>query len=819
MLKAKKLVAVTTLFLLLISPVQAATEQSIASQLRDLSTTLTRLSELLPSQTPQVLGVTSSQAVVFEASLDVDAKVDRVINLPHDTAYELNAGTVAVTFNSPANRYEHGIISKDGDRYGDGGHFTIYIKDYQVHVLFQSSDSEAKFSAPISTDTNHTVIASFSENGVAAYLDGSLIGADNNLNASWETNREYLQIGALGWHSKNQDSRYKGVFRGLLTNVGVYPSVLTPNDFAGTVNSEPPTEETTPPEEETTPPPEETTPPEEENTPPPEETTPPEEETAPPVVIPTDLDVYYSGSDLGWRAGEDVSNKLRDFIENVASPGDALVLEHMYDIKARAGTIAFPDDFMLAAVKGAGFNVRDTQSSPGDNIPYLFDLGNRNIINNVLVYMPDAPNTGTDSTLAYVHVDFHSFRLFGVRDNVDVTFYQTEIHGYINNHIVSWGERLTIQNSLFDGSAYALFMNNSNIDTRIHQSVFQNALYDGIKTLGSHSGTYRPVVTQSIFENMNRDGIDTTNGWAEGVIRDSIFRNNGHTAIDLKNHFKTEDHFDPDAINRLNRDILIEDNYFMNTGKAGNMVFTTNDRTSPKHINESNADMWLVKDVTIRNSTVLNPSDVQQSFLLIKDAHDITWENNKLYGPLEETKLRSTTKLTNTNYNLNGSNTTFEPARTFPQQTSYPFPFGQGDLTFDIPDPDVDYDPSQISNPSDTTSSDSGSESSTSQTRVITTANLNVRSTPNGTLLGLQNTDSLGTIIDPTRVAAGGYNWVYVDFDSAPDGWVADMYLSETLTSSNAAMTEAALIQQIEDLLQLIALLQAQLETLRAAEG
>src|SRR3989338_8185068 len=47
---------------------------------------------------------------------------------------------------------------------------------------------------------------------------------------------------------------------------------------------------------------------------------------------------------------------------------------------------------------------------------------------------------------------------------------------------------------------------------------------------------------------------------------------------------------------------------------------------------------------------------------------------------------------------------------------------------------------------------------------------LNVRSTPDGTLLGTQATGALGTVIGgPTN--AGGFNWWNINYDSAPDGW------------------------------------------------
>jgi hypothetical protein len=104
-------------------------------------------------------------------------------------------------------------------------------------------------------------------------------------------------------------------------------------------------------------------------------------------------------------------------------------------------------------------------------------------------------------------------------------------------------------------------------------------------------------------------------------------------------------------------------------------------------------------------------------------------------------------------------------------------------------------------------------------TRVITTANLNVRSTANGALVGQQPVDSLGTITNQARTTTAGFDWVYVDFDTAPDGWVADEFISETLTTSTNAVDQAAVLAQIQQLLALIVQLQAQLDAMQAVEG
>ncbi len=62
----------------------------------------------------------------------------------------------------------------------------------------------------------------------------------------------------------------------------------------------------------------------------------------------------------------------------------------------------------------------------------------------------------------------------------------------------------------------------------------------------------------------------------------------------------------------------------------------------------------------------------------------------------------------------------------------------------------------------------------------VTAGNLNVRtiSLLGGKPLGQQKRDSTGTVTNTLSLVYGGYIWVYVDFDSGSDGWVADTFIT-----------------------------------------
>ena len=61
--------------------------------------------------------------------------------------------------------------------------------------------------------------------------------------------------------------------------------------------------------------------------------------------------------------------------------------------------------------------------------------------------------------------------------------------------------------------------------------------------------------------------------------------------------------------------------------------------------------------------------------------------------------------------------------------------------------------------------------------RVETAASLNVRETPNGTVIGRQSLRALGTVIGGPTPLYKDYLWYKVNYDAEPDGWSAGAYL------------------------------------------
>lgn len=80
---------------------------------------------------------------------------------------------------------------------------------------------------------------------------------------------------------------------------------------------------------------------------------------------------------------------------------------------------------------------------------------------------------------------------------------------------------------------------------------------------------------------------------------------------------------------------------------------------------------------------------------------------------------------------------------------------------------------------------------------VRTTVNVNVRSLPNGAILGQQGQVAAGVIASPSSskngIKAGGYYWWYTNFNTGVDGWVAEPNLA--LATSTPPKTQTGIVK------------------------
>ena len=105
------------------------------------------------------------------------------------------------------------------------------------------------------------------------------------------------------------------------------------------------------------------------------------------------------------------------------------------------------------------------------------------------------------------------------------------------------------------------------------------------------------------------------------------------------------------------------------------------------------------------------------------------------------------------------------------------------------------------SSPADPSGSDDVSttgDDSATQSRVQATDNIKVRASADGSRIGRQSQGALGVSDVNDTVVKGGYTWVYVNFDSGVDGYVAQQYLVvvQTFSDTNSAESSASVSEE-----------------------
>ena len=152
-----------------------------------------------------------------------------VINLAHDPALEIAQGTIALSFRADTVDGRQGILSKDASgSTGGGNHFTLYLEGDVLRAYFADGTGAQNIDvANIVAGQEYEVAATFSADGVELFVNGVSAGSTPYVSMSWETNQEYLQIGALGWGSvTGAEDRFGYPFTGAIADVEIYDEVL-----------------------------------------------------------------------------------------------------------------------------------------------------------------------------------------------------------------------------------------------------------------------------------------------------------------------------------------------------------------------------------------------------------------------------------------------------------------------------------------------------------------------------------------------------------------------------------------------------------------
>lgn len=154
-----------------------------------------------------------------------------VMEFEHDPAFAFSAGTLMLSFNADTVSGSRGLLSKDARDFGNGGHFTSYIKDGTLVVRVQDGSSSEVFEVDgIKADVDYDLQVNLAGGQVTAMLNGEVFG-QAAVDMSWETNTEFMQIGANGWASDAGESGFTHVFDGTISDVAIFDQILTQQEF------------------------------------------------------------------------------------------------------------------------------------------------------------------------------------------------------------------------------------------------------------------------------------------------------------------------------------------------------------------------------------------------------------------------------------------------------------------------------------------------------------------------------------------------------------------------------------------------------------
>jgi hypothetical protein len=335
----------------------------------------------------------------------------------------------------------------------------------------------------------------------------------------------------------------------------------------------------------------------------------------------------HHSSELGWSAGQDVTDELAEFLADTAAAGDELRLEHTYRV---SGTHQLPDDFTLSAAPGGGFDVTDAAS---DQHRAFLHLGHGNTLRGLTITYLDTPEPGPRGTHPERGVDFYPMNGITITDKSDILIEACALYGSINHHVkVAGGSQIQIIGTHVVGGYWTIYLAGDVTDVVFRRCVIEQCQGDGIKTgRGGAFGVKRVLVDTCLFQDNGRDGIDTTGGFMDSTVRDTIMRRM-FSGMDIKSFFESPEHLSMDC---MNTGIRVEGCTF--TDMANAISLSTIDRGLEHNdgvhfLDADTAQIYAPHDVEIHDSVFERTGEPGVRMLLMKGGHTVTYHNAQFCG-------------------------------------------------------------------------------------------------------------------------------------------------------------------------------------------
>lgn len=172
----------------------------------------------------------------FDGPADFSGDNGDIATFAHNAALELTEGSISFRFDADDLAGLQGLASKDASDYeGGGNHFSTWLEKDTLVIRFQDGDDDAVFKVGgIASNREYDVLATFESGSVKAYLDGALVGSQN-FTMDWTANKQFLQIGGLGYASASGADDAKYSLDGTVSDFAIYDMALTPGDLDTTI--------------------------------------------------------------------------------------------------------------------------------------------------------------------------------------------------------------------------------------------------------------------------------------------------------------------------------------------------------------------------------------------------------------------------------------------------------------------------------------------------------------------------------------------------------------------------------------------------------
>jgi ribulose-5-phosphate 4-epimerase/fuculose-1-phosphate aldolase len=179
--------------------------------------------------------VSDLAAPTFEQhSLTFDGATASAEIVEHDSAYELENGTLELAFTADSVSGRQGLFSKDSKDFDDGGHLTVLVEDGDLLARLQSGSQTHTLSVSnaVTAGQAHHAALTFGEQGMKLYLDGELAG-ESSYTGGMAANAEPIVIGANQWASGDEVAdELEHPFDGEIATTALYDEALSADDIA-----------------------------------------------------------------------------------------------------------------------------------------------------------------------------------------------------------------------------------------------------------------------------------------------------------------------------------------------------------------------------------------------------------------------------------------------------------------------------------------------------------------------------------------------------------------------------------------------------------